>query len=145
MNRERINKWIQELKSTDKPQIKGFLQIVDKAGIRPGFCCVGIACDLAVCDGLEIQVVTEFGKVCYDGNTKTEPPQVRDYYDVPPQFFQLGMTLNDANVYSFKRIADVYEFLMNTYYKEDPNWENIPAVQDLLDMYVNSLEKDNVK
>ncbi len=121
MNRERITEWIQELKTTDKPQTQGFLQITSKTptDITVGFCCVGIACEVAIADGAEIDVRDFNGRIVYNESFKSAPQALRDYLGVTWHFFKLGMYLNDSRNYSFKQIADVYEYLMNSYYNQD--------------------------
>lgn len=148
MNVERINKWIQELRSTEKPQTQSFLQITSKTKLDCpiGFCCVGIACDLAVRGGLEIQVDEHFGEIHYEGNHKTAPDAVNEYYGVNYAFFRLGMYLNDTKMYKFKQIADVYEFLMNNHYTISGGKSyKILEPRELLELYTEAKENSDVK
>lgn len=82
---ERIKLWEQELLNPDRNQGTGRLAYtefeVDK------FCCLGIACEVAIANGLEVNRTKIEGAGCdnkiihqYDGNADHLPPSVAAWY-----------------------------------------------------------------
>lgn len=68
MNSEVKAKWLEALRSGEYEQGEGYLDVLEADGTRK-FCCLGVLCDLAVKDGLEIEFTrTENGGTGFYGN-----------------------------------------------------------------------------
>lgn len=125
MNIGLVKKWIHELRTTEKKQCRGLLHRLQTDNQSEGFCCVGIACEVALDDGLSISRKRDFESEAYDFQYLTAPESVENYYKIPPGFFSYGMGFNDRVMLSFAEIADRYEWMLNKY----PTWD-IPMEQD---------------
>lgn len=124
VNKVNIRRWIEDLRTTDAPQVKGRLS----NGV--GYCCLGRACEVARQDG--IVTVTETGDGMFyvstsdpgDRSTGTLPGAVAEWlgideYDqADPDLAEsdddtedmITATLaNDHLKWSFERIADALE------------------------------------
>jgi len=58
---ENAKKWIQALRSGEYDQTDGHLHVTGM-----GYCCLGVACDLAAMDGLDIKVEEDSGYLSHD-------------------------------------------------------------------------------
>lgn len=125
MNIERINKWLHELRTTDKPQCRGLLHKLATDVQSEGYCCVGIACEVAIDSGLNIIKNKLINYESYDYAHVLAPESVENFYEIPPGFFGFAIGFNDSLKLSFSEIADRYEYLMNKY----PDFNDIPEDQ----------------
>ncbi len=112
LNQERVMLLIEALESGDFNQIKGALRIDVRD--KPCFCCLGVACELAVQHGVIPPAVYD-GRWKYLGEYEHLPRLVRDWYgfsDDDPHLptadyrhYLSMVTLNDGRHESFKEIA----------------------------------------
>jgi len=108
---ENAKAWVAALRSGDYKQGHEVLRRGDE------FCCLGVACDLAVKAGLPILVFTEDECTVYGDRVGTLPDDVRDWLGLASDtgFYSERrgptslVTLNDDHNYDFARIADVIE------------------------------------
>lgn len=114
-------KWVEALRSGEYKQGKGVLEQEGK------FCCLGVLCDLAVKNGVQVEVGTklsamEQARTTYDGAGDMPPKSVVDWafpgndwdnwskdnvWNVTPDHHL--PTLNDAKGWSFEDIARLVE------------------------------------
>lgn len=77
---ENAKKWIEALRSGDYEQTRGAL-----ARVGGGYCCLGVACDLAEANGVHLNVevfpsvVDDSGMFAYSGYTALLPPSVQEW------------------------------------------------------------------
>jgi hypothetical protein len=106
--------WVEALRSGDYKQGEGVLRDGDG-----NYCCLGVACELAVKDGVEMDVYTpEDGSTLYDGQAIVCPRKVQDWLrlaerhgahrDHVSRDTRYLTTLND-NGATFAEIADLIE------------------------------------
>jgi hypothetical protein len=78
--------WVQALRSGEYKQTKGVLAKLDEETREPlGFCCLGVACDLAVKAGLSITVNEDGFVRRFDGSIGSLPPSVQQWLGVTDQ------------------------------------------------------------
>ena len=135
MNIELVKKWLHELRTTEKKQCRGLLHRLHPDNQSEGFCCVGIACEVAIANGLSIPRKRDFESEAYDFQYSIAPESVENYYKIPPGFFGFAMGFNDILKLSFSEIADRYEYLMNKY----PDFKDMPMDQSIT---YESINKD---
>jgi len=126
-NKERITLWVNALKSGKYTQTKNTLHYEGK-----GFCCLGVACEVAIDNGLPIPRTTNNGgflncapdnAVFYDGEHEVLPESVAEWFgiDTSPRVILVidedeelrdVVELNDGGYYTFKELA---EFIRDTF------------------------------
>lgn len=84
-NQENIRKWVRALRSGEFAQTRGFLS---KEG---AFCCLGVACEVAIANGVPVAKSVDSRGVTYDGFEKTIPFKVEGW---------LGLRLGSATALS---------------------------------------------
>lgn len=115
-NRERIEKWVEALESGEYEQTTGALQD------NHGFCCLGVLCDVAIREGLEVEVKSycDCGdelcdSISYDEAVEVLPSSVQEWAGLTSCDPSVGVDgdgkdslaeLNDAGL-SFPDIADL--------------------------------------
>lgn len=121
---EVAKKWVEALRSGDYRQTQNALQHTKDTDENPeGFCCLGVLCDVAVKEGLDIKVVPlNGGQVLYgsdeDARLGELPRSVMEWagltssdpiVEVPDLDYESESlsTLNDTYNYDFDMIADV--------------------------------------
>lgn len=101
-------KWIKALRSGKYKQTSARLR--DKEG----FCCLGVACDLAFKD-LNKKPVYEpcWGRYTYDNSSGVLPITVQEWLGVKDENINTNRgyatEMNDDKKYNFKKIADIME------------------------------------
>lgn len=112
VNKERIQLWVDALKSGDYEQTDGELQN------KYGYCCLGVACKIAVDNGCVVKVEKSIGgieSVAYDESEGDLPESVKNWYGLeksdPILKIYEGDTitatdLNDNLCLTFNEIAD---------------------------------------
>lgn len=108
LNRENALKWVAALRSGDYEQTQG--------GLRDtlGYCCLGVACEVAIQSGVQIEV-TEPPELVpqvswkYNGMSGTLPLVVMDWLGVDDEFQEDCIGWNDSNEFDFDRIAENIE------------------------------------
>lgn len=134
-NKERIRLLVDELRKTKKRQGRGVLK--RKGNRRNYYCCLGIACELAKANGLELleyekkeylpsnmtqnpglYTISDFVVDRYDGSTGMLPIAVRNWFGftnsnpslrLPDGSVESAATANDTLRLTFPQIADAFE------------------------------------
>lgn len=109
-------KWVKALRSGKYKQTNGQLTALKK-GEPVAHCCLGILCELAVADGVEVKIRDSVDTRTYDGNGGVPPDAVMKWAglrhaagDIIVQKESSDLTeLNDTQRKSFKQIARVIE------------------------------------
>lgn len=114
VNRERVRLWVDALRSGRFEQAEG--------GLRQGkqFCCLGVACEVAREEGLDLHVQHEGGNGwSYNGEVSTLPIEVVDWLgmrsanpwiSIDPGGNRIAATVaNDMKHWTFAEIADGLE------------------------------------
>jgi hypothetical protein len=127
MNPEVKALWLAALRSGEYQQTKGKLRRTDdNDNYSAGYCCLGVLCDVAVKNGLDLKVETIDGKfsgyVEYNGNADTLPDAVQGWaglHEGDPEVRYVdsdddeGMSslsgANDDLRWDFSQIADAIE------------------------------------
>lgn len=123
MKKDIVQKWVDALRSGDYRQTRGRLQrTVAKSddvvygSSEPGFCCLGVLCEIAVADGvIENLGPDSDGDIQYGaaGSRSTVGPTIDIYDWLDETGGELGrlnlVSLNDDEGYSFEQIAEVLE------------------------------------
>lgn len=115
-NKENIKKWVDALRSGKYQQIIGRLGSADKNE----YCCLGVACEVALQNGLPIRKGTCDESVTYDDSGLHMPQSVVNWLglkfedDSNPLLTKdskrhHATALNDTNRYNFNTIADWIE------------------------------------
>lgn len=121
--------WIKELRETEKNQCTNALHRLSD----DSFCCLGIACEVAISNGVRLERGEYEGMEKYGENYGLLPPQVQDWLGLATDsgVFQKRIDgkgslsqLNDYSRYTFKQIADIVErepagLLKEGYYSVD--------------------------
>lgn len=104
--------WVQALRSGEYKQGNGYLHYGDT------YCCLGVACDLAVKDGVEMDVDADDdeGAVAYDGAAVIPPSKAQSWLGLSDPYgrymrddkIHYLTSLNDAGT-PFAEIADLIE------------------------------------
>lgn len=110
MYREVAEAWVSALRSGEYKQGKGALSRDGK------YCCLGVLCEIAVNNGLDVEVESDDGYTYYDGNRAFLPGRVVKWSGMNNEFAtaMVGVDrldlvdMNDASE-SFETIADVIE------------------------------------
>lgn len=124
MNRDNVAKWVQALRSGEYEQTGHILAEKGK------FCCLGVACEVAIKDGLDVERFVDDDEVThYDNAISTLPGTVAtwlgldpDQDNVPLRAINAGLadsveddwdttatSLNDRYRLTFEQIADAME------------------------------------
>lgn len=102
MNTENVAKWVQALRSGEYEQTQEVLAREPLAG-ESSFCCLGVACEVAIQDGLDIErKVNVEGNVLYDTSVATLPDSVSRWLGV-------GLGYENVSVYTFNTNNDVVD------------------------------------
>lgn len=103
--------WVAALRSGKYEQGRGYLKVGNL------FCCLGVACDIAVKNGVDIEVTD----TSYDGETKVMPEVVtawlglrneEGYYETRNDYNLLvgkRLTIDNDDGKTFEEIADIIE------------------------------------
>jgi len=117
VNKVNMQRWVDALRSGKFEQVTGALNIGGK------FCCLGVACELAMADGVGLDVERYGERVIYSGYDTVLPPAVQawlgvtyqnPYVMVPEGIDAAGQRYmlswcNDTLKLSFNMIADLIE------------------------------------
>jgi hypothetical protein len=107
-NTDNVKAWIKALRSGEYEQTTSALSQDGK------YCCLGVACEVAIKSGLTIDVMLDIdGCKIYDGQGLSLPGSVIEwlgYYRPEPKLGGLVVTaLNDHQGWTFNKIADHIE------------------------------------
>lgn len=119
----RIRKLVEYLRTTKRKQGRGILAQRTNKSIK--YCCLGLACELAMAEGLPIERTRTYpNAAAYQYGTDKSlsssvlPQVVREWYGFSrfdpilsdeDGFANTASGLNDDSKYNFKRIADAFE------------------------------------
>lgn len=123
--------WIDALVGGEYVQAKGYLKKIDTLTGEASYCCLGVLCDLAIKDGVEVEYVereTSLRFGAYDSYFSWLPRSVQDWAGLTSDTGKFGggyisyvgddgeeevadtlMALNDGAEYNFSEIAGVIE------------------------------------
>jgi hypothetical protein len=110
MNPNVKTKWVEALRSGEYTQGRNLLHYMDD------FCCLGVLCELAVKDGVQMSVSGNRGVNSYDNNASSLPDAVKDWAGLSSNLplakiegvnYTLHYMNDDGN--SFAEIADIIE------------------------------------
>lgn len=118
-NRERVGLLVTALRSGDYEQGRGMLHNIP----ANTWCCLGVACDVARRNGLDLKSENAHGSERFEGNGSDLPWMVRDWYEFSDSNPLLSLrdglcatavSLNDATdrfgeESEFEGIADAFE------------------------------------
>lgn len=116
-NVENMKKFVAALRSGDYVQGHGTLEGVGNDG-KTRNCCLGVACRVAIKDGLNIKVVTSaLWSFTIDGSSGYLPESVSNWLGIDSDNPRLyvddqqfsAVNLNDYRLFSFDQIADAFE------------------------------------
>lgn len=109
-NKKNIRKWVERLESGKVKQTTRML--ARKRNKSYSYCCLGVACELAVKNGVKIsREKTRYG-LSYDCRSHSLPQVVSDWLGIDYDAEAELVTMNDIESLSFKEIA---EFLRKRY------------------------------
>lgn len=98
MRQEIKTRWTAALRSGDYLQGHGYLQNRVPGGPRR-FCCLGVLCDLAVADGVEVSVyVPTTGAVMYGGTDTLLPQTVEEWAGLTDDQHRYGEAGGDVKI-----------------------------------------------
>lgn len=116
VQKARVRKLVDTLRTTNKRQGRGYLRQRGNKTVK--FCCLGIACEVAIAEGLEISRNTRHSVATYSDGIYTLPSEVQNFFGFDrfdPRLLDedgkedTASGLNDDQKYNFKRIADAFE------------------------------------
>lgn len=115
-NKENIALVVAALRSDEYPQCRGVLNNGE------GFCCLGVATEVAIKNGVEVtkRQFVGGGTVSYDLSTDLLPRAVQDWLDIyqggnvdllydAEEHTAVASGLNDEEGWTFHQIADAFE------------------------------------
>ena len=120
MNKENVKLWVAALRSGKYKQGENYLHITNEEG-EDQYCCLGVACAVAVENGVDLEMSVNLNTHEYDHCGATLPltvmhwlgtvnPNPKTEDDSINGFGKASLThLNDAKRYDFNKIADVIE------------------------------------
>ena len=125
VNVENVRLWVDALRSGKYEQTTGALHKIFING-GSGYCCMGVACEIAIDHGLDIDVRQTPDKVFYDGNSLWLPASVAGWLGIPEEAVVVWRdsqyslaNLNDGVRLSFGEIADIIEETYLTDHHDD--------------------------
>lgn len=108
-NKEHIKLWIEALRSGKYTQVRNVLNF------QSMYCCLGVACEVAIENGINVNVKSTNGFVVYDNESNYLPESVSAWLELAPDP-QVGPELglrairaNDELRWTFTQIADSLE------------------------------------
>lgn len=107
--------WVTALRSDDYRQGRHHLTTLREDG--PRFCCLGVLCEVARLDGVELTVEDGENVRYYDGEENYPPPAVLRWAGLPNRNPEVDLghgrrglsVLNDERGWTFAQIADAVE------------------------------------
>jgi hypothetical protein len=85
MKPEVKEKWVEALRSGDYTQAKGKLTKTDPDGEPVGYCCLGVLCDLALLDGVDLDIEAKTVEYLNDPASKMHFLTYNAYSDMQPE------------------------------------------------------------
>lgn len=111
--------WLEALRSGKYTQGRMRLATTYGDDIPVRYCCLGVACDVAIKSGLDLDVAKVDGgaALTFDGGSRVLPDRVQEWLGLEDRSPELRSTsemmslvgLNDSGDYTFEEIADLIE------------------------------------
>lgn len=123
-NKQRLKLWVEALRSGEFEQTRQTLARVDASTGKWGYCCLGVACEVAMANGLDIPTrVTPAQSRQYGDSVALMPSPVCDWFGLPTitdlmlpaaiegddDTVKMATELNDDYGWDFNQIADAIE------------------------------------
>lgn len=119
-NKENVRKLVEALRSGEYEQAKSRLAWLSKDGKNFKYCCLGVACEVAKKNGLDLEVLLVDGDTSksYDNATLHLPRRVIEWYGFTGQnpqlrredgYYDTATHMNDQQGLDFNTIADAFE------------------------------------
>ena len=113
MHKEIADKWVAALRSGEYKQRQRRLSNEE----RTEHCCLGVLCELAIKDGVEMKLTTVWSDegeasepyLMFNGNGGSPPDVVLDWAEMDKMMLDAFMDKNDLDGCSFGEIADFIE------------------------------------
>ena len=121
VNKENMRLWVAGLLSGKFIQGRNQLSYTDEFDVKK-YCCLGVACETAISNGLKVEVKQTYENFTFDGEENVLPLSVMDWLGIDKDDPVLGTldnyriiatTANDDMNWDFEEIADELE----KYYK----------------------------
>jgi hypothetical protein len=118
-NKDNLNLWCDALMSGDYVQGHARLCTVGRDGEPDKWCCLGVACDVAARNGVEMHISDDGIRRYFDGMAAYLPKKVEEWLGVPdfnPDLAgERASAWNDSHHLSFPEIAEMIknEFGLN--------------------------------
>lgn len=130
--------WISALRSNEYRQGFGRLHNI----VENSYCCLGVLCDVAVQEGVDVSVVELLSSTMFDGHSADLPDSVVEWAKIggfgklpePIQsldgrtggyagqvFYESLSQLNDSEHFDFHKMADIIENMFPADYESDPD------------------------
>jgi hypothetical protein len=108
MLNKNARKWVEALRSGKFKQSRFVLRNEE------GFCCLGVACEVAVREGVIPEARAGKDRYDYDNEISSLPERVQNWLGLRTPYgyaegYQSLESLNDSGEYSFEQIANVIE------------------------------------
>lgn len=104
--KRRLRRFIAALRSGDYQQGVGQLASRDTDKEPWRYCCLGVACEVAIQDGLKLDVNERLYKKYYNNEGGVLPPVVRDWYGLPTA--DPYLILDNTNIHTASAFNDRY-------------------------------------
>lgn len=123
MNKEKLKLWLDALRSGEYQQGYGRLANIDETG-SVGYCCLGVACEVAIKDGLDLLRDVGLRNINYGlaYDSGYLPEEVQQWLELDDNNVMVEFTdsegntrdehvafLNDTQNWTFEQIADAVE------------------------------------
>jgi hypothetical protein len=112
-NKTNIRKWVEALRSGHYKQSKRVLTKLTTDKKIKGHCCMGVACRVAIAEGIKLKQSRSLGYITYDGALGAMPDKVVNWLGVDsddPKVLDNTLSFwNDLEGKTFKEIADLIE------------------------------------
>lgn len=115
VNKQNVKLWVDALRSGEFPQGKVKLRRLDSQGHQT-YCCMGVACELAVADGVVMDIGDTGSYTVYDEDMAYMPDAVQEWLGIPDPDPMLTSARHESRVrcikandelgWSFGQIAD---------------------------------------
>jgi hypothetical protein len=127
VNKANMRAWVAALRSGEYAQ--GRERLAQWNGSSWSYCCLGVACDLAMKDGVQIQVERRNNSLVFDGTALALPERVMDWLGLERSNPWIGVRedgtsiaathANDSLRWTFEQIADGIESLYKLNEEDD--------------------------
>lgn len=120
---ENMQKWLEALRSGQYSQTTGKLDSFDEATGAHSYCCLGVACDIALKAGvdMEVEVDEDKGVFVYDGKADLLPEEVKNWLGVTDENPKIVIENNKYNA-SEGEGGYTYHYDVNRYQQDNPRF-----------------------